>query len=155
MDINASLLGQAITFFILVVFTWKFVWPPLMKALDEREQKIRQGLSSAEQGEALFKEATLQGGNIEKEARIRAKLILDEAEKSALNHLENQRKNAQLEAGKIVADAYVQIEKMTAQMRDELRKELGDLIVLGVSEILAKEINVSNHDDLLQRITKH
>jgi F-type H+-transporting ATPase subunit b len=155
MDLNATLLGQAITFFILVVFTWKFVWPPLMKALDEREQKIKQGLVSAEQGESLLKDAQIRADKLEKDARVKAKSILDEAEKNAVAHVDAQKQVAQVEAKKIIDDAQAQIEKMTSQIKDELRKEFAGLVALSVSEILAREVNVANHDDLIQRITKH
>jgi F-type H+-transporting ATPase subunit b len=152
MNLNATLLGQAITFFILVVFTWKFVWPPLVKAIEERQEKIRLGLVSAEQGEKLLKDVKEQASKIERDAYQKSKQLIDDAEKRAVLYLEEQKALAQLEAKKIVAAAEKEVDTRIQQLRDEVRRELAELVVLSASGVVGKEVNAANHGEFLKTV---
>ena len=149
MDLNATLIVQFVVFFILAGFTMKFVWPPMMKALDERAQKIA---AAAERGKAEMKaaekrvQAELAGAHDEGQKRIgdaekRAQLIIDEA-----------RQTASDEAARILAAAKADAEQQVTKARDELRGQVASLAIKGAEHILKREINASAHADLLSQL---
>ena len=152
MNLNLTLFGQAITFLILVLFTWKFVWPPLVKAMEDREEKIRKGLSAADLGDSLLKDAKLKVSEMESAAILKSRQIVENAEKSSQIFIEGQKKVAEVEAKKIIDNANYEITKMVAVARDDLRKEFAELVSLAVSQIIAREVNMQNHQDVIQSI---
>ena len=152
MNINATLFLQAVVFAILVWFTMKFVWPPITKALDERAQKIADGLAAADKAKS---ELTLANKRVEEEmakSRNEAAVRLAEAERRAQAMIEEAKARATEEAAKIVAAAKAEAEQQAVQAREALREQVAVLVVKGAEQILRKEVNASVHADLLGRL---
>ena len=152
MNLNATFIVQFVVFFILSGVTMKFIWPPMMKALDERAQKIADGLAAAERSKAESKEAEkrvqieLAGARDEVQKRIteadkRAQMIVDEAKNTASE-----------EAARIIANARLDAAQQITKARDGLRSEVATLAVKGAEQILKREINASAHADLLNQL---
>jgi F-type H+-transporting ATPase subunit b len=152
MNLNATLFAQFVVFFILAGFTMKFVWPPLMKALDERAKKIADGLAAAERGKLEMAAA---------EKRVQAELAsahdagqkrIGDAEKRAQAIIEEAKRTASEEAARIVASARADAEQQVSQARDALRAQVATLAVQGAEQILKREINPAVHADLLNQL---
>ncbi len=152
MSINATLIAQMIVFLILVWFTMKFVWPPIVKALDERAQKVAEGLSAADKAKA---ELALTQRRVEEQlaaARDDASRRLADAERLAQSMVEEAKARAATEAAKIVAAARAEAEQEAAKAREALREDVAALAVKGAEQILRREINASVHAELLGRL---
>ncbi len=152
MNLNATLFAQFVVFFILAWFTMKFVWPPLMKALDERAEKIANGLAAAEKGKAEMAAA---------EKRVQAELAgakdeglkrIGDAEKRAASIIEDAKKTASDEAARIIAAAKAEAEQQVTQAREALRGQVATLAVAGAEQILKREVNAAAHADLLNQL---
>lgn len=152
MNLNATLFAQFVVFFILAWFTMKFVWPPLMKALDERAEKIANGLAAAEKGKAEMAaaekraQAELAGAKDEGLKRI------GDAEKRAAAIVEEAKKTASDEAARIIAAAKAEAEQQVTQAREALRGQVATLAVAGAEQILKREVNAAAHADLLNQL---
>jgi F-type H+-transporting ATPase subunit b len=144
-----SIVGQMIVFLIFVVFTMKFVWPPIMKALEERRAKIADGLAAAEKGARALQDATAKRDEELKAARLQAQEILSAASKQASQLVEQAKVTAQDEAGRIVAKAHEETALEVARAREDLRKQVGELAVIGAAKILKREIDAKAHADVL------
>lgn len=152
MSINATLIAQMIVFLILVWFTMKFVWPPIVKALDERAQKVAEGLSAADKAKA---ELALANKRVEEQlaaARDDAAKRLADAERLAQSMIEEAKSRASAEAAKIIAAAKAEAEQEAVKAREALREDVATLAVRGAEQILKREINASVHADLLGRL---
>lgn len=152
MNLNATLFAQFVVFFILAWFTMKFVWPPLMKALDERAEKIANGLAAAEKGKAEMAAA---------EKRVQAELAgakdeglkrIGDAEKRAAAIVEEAKKTASDEAARIIAAAKAEAVQQVTQAREALRGQVAILAVAGAEQILKREVNAAAHADLLNQL---
>ncbi len=152
MNLNATLFAQFVVFFILAGFTMKFVWPPLMNALDERAKKIADGLAAAERGKLEMAAA---------EKRVQAELAsahdagqkrIGDAEKRAQAIIEEAKRTASEEAARIVAAAHADAQQQVSQARDTLRAQVATLAVQGAEQILKREINPAIHADLLNQL---
>lgn len=152
MNINATLVAQFVVFFVLAWFTMNFVWPPLMKSLDERAKKIADGLAAADLGQQSLKDAEQRIAAIEAEARQRAQGILAETEARAATYLEAQRKAAEVEGGRLIEQAKAEIAQEVQRARAALRTEVAALAVSGAQQILEREINPAVHADLLKQL---
>lgn len=152
MNLNATFIVQFIVFFILVAFTMKFVWPPMMKALDERAQKIADGLAAAERSKIESKEAEKRVQNELASARETVQQRIADAEKRAQAIIEKAKHTAAEEAANILANAKLDAEQQTTKALDELRVKVASLAVKGAEQILKREINASAHDDLLKQL---
>jgi F-type H+-transporting ATPase subunit b len=151
-SINATLFVQAIVFAILVWFTMKFVWPPITKALDERAQKIAEGLAAADKAKS---ELSVANKRVEEElakSRNESALRLAEAERRAQAMIEEAKAKAAEEGNKIIAAAKVEAEQQTVKARETLREQVAALAVKGAEQILRKEVNAGVHADLLGRL---
>jgi F-type H+-transporting ATPase subunit b len=151
-SINATLFVQAIVFAILVWFTMKFVWPPITKALDERAQKIADGLAAADKAKS---ELSVANRRVEEElakSRNESAVRLAEAERRAQALIEEAKVKATEEGGKIIAAAKVEAEQQTVKARETLREQVAALAVKGAEQILRKEVNAGVHADLLGRL---
>ena len=152
MNLNATLAAQFVVFFVLAVFTMKFVWPPLMAALDARARKIADGLAAADKGKEAMAvaekraQAELSGAREEGQKRI------GEAEKRALGIIEEAKKIASDEAARIIAAAKDDAEQQVNRAREILRGEVATLAVKGAEQILKREINATAHADLLNQL---
>ena len=152
MNINATLFLQAIVFAILVWFTMKFVWPPITKALDERAQKIADGLAAADKAKAELAsankrvEAELASSKNETAGR------LAEADRRGQAIVEEAKAHATEEANRIIAAAKSEAEQQSVKAREALRDQVAALAVKGAEQILRKEVNAGVHADLLSRL---
>ena len=152
MSINATLIAQMIVFLILVGFTMKFVWPPIVKALDERAQKVAEGLSAADKAKS---ELALANKRVEEQlaaARDDAAKRLADAERLAQSMVEEAKGRAAAEAAKILAAAKAEAEQEAAKAREALREDVAALAVKGAEQILRREINAGVHAELLGRL---
>lgn len=152
MNINSTLFFQAIVFLILVWFTMKFVWPPIAKALDERAQKITDGLAAADQAKTELADANKR---VEKElakARTDTTSLLADAERRAQAIVDEAKTRAVTEGEKIIAAAQSEAQQQVIQARETLRDQVAVLAVKGAEQILRKEVNATVHADLLDRL---
>ncbi|MGQ0701333.1 MAG: F0F1 ATP synthase subunit B [Panacagrimonas sp.] len=149
MNLNATLILQAVAFGLFVWFTMRYVFPPITKAMDERKAKITDGLAAAERGARSLQDASLKSDEALKQARVQAQEILAGANKQATALVEQAKTQAKLEADRIVAAAGDEVTRETNKAREALRKQVGELAVLGATKILKREINASAHADVL------
>lgn len=152
MDINLTLIGEAITFALLVLFTMKFVWPPLNGMLEERAKRIADGLAAAEKGKQELAKANDQVANEMKKIQARSSEIVANAEKRADQIVELAKEKARTEGEKILADAKAQIEQEAMRAKEALRSQVAGLVVAGAEQILRAEVNRSRHEELLAKL---
>lgn len=152
MNINATLFVQALSFAFLIWFAVKFIWPPLNRAIDERNKRIADGLAAAEKGKAALVEAEQRGGVALREARERAATVLGESEKRAAQIIEEARTAAKAEADRILAGAREQIASELAKSRATLREDVASLAVAGAEKILRREVDAKAHADMLAQL---
>ena len=152
MNLNATLFAQFVVFFILAWFTMKFVWPPLMKALDERAEKIAAGLAASDRGKAEMAAAEKRAHAELTAARDEGQKRIIEAEKRAQAIIEEAKRTAQEEAARIIAAAQADAAQQVTQAREELRGQVATLAVKGAEQILKREVNPSVHADLLNQL---
>jgi F-type H+-transporting ATPase subunit b len=148
-NFNATLLGQAITFGLLVWFTMKFVWPPVIQAMRQRQQRIADGLAAAEQGTRAQEEAEANGAELLKQAKQQAQEIVRQAERRANEIVEESKSQARTEGQKQLAQAQSEIEQEANRAREQLRSQVSMLAVAGASKVLGREIDVKSHSKLL------
>jgi len=151
-SINATLIIQMIVFLILVGFTMKYVWPPMMKALDERAAKIADGLSAADKAKADLAAANQRVEQQLSAARNDAAKRLADAERLAQQMVDEAKGRATVEADKIIAAARAEAEQESVKARDVLRDEVAQLAVKGAGQILQREVNAAVHAELLDRL---
>jgi F-type H+-transporting ATPase subunit b len=151
-NLNATLFAQFVVFFILAAFTMKFVWPPLMKALDERAQKITDGLAAADRGKAEMAAAERRAQAELATARDEGQKRINDAERRGQGIIEDAKKTAAEEAARILAAARADAEQQVTQARETLRGQVATLAVKGAEQILKREINAAAHADLLNQL---
>jgi len=151
-SINATFFAQLAVFFLLVMFTMKFVWPPIAKALDERAQKIADGLAAADKARSELSSANKRVEEELAKSRTETAARLADAERRALTIIEEAKAKAAQEAAKIVASARDEAEQQTVKAREALREQVAALAVKGAEQILRKEVNAGVHADLLNRL---
>lgn len=152
MNLNATLIAQLIVFFILVWFTMKYVWPPIAKALDERADKIAEGLAAAERGKSDFEQAEKKVAELLADGRNQATELVANAEKRAAQIVEEAKNQASVEAARIAAQAKSDVEQETNRAREALREQVAALAVKGAEAILRNEVNAAKHADLLANL---
>ncbi|HEY8608680.1 MAG TPA: F0F1 ATP synthase subunit B [Noviherbaspirillum sp.] len=152
MNLNATLFAQFVVFFILAWFTMKFVWPPLMKALDERAEKIANGLAAADRAKTEVAAAEKRAQAELASARDEGQKRIGDAEKRAHAIIEDAKRTASEEAARIVAAARADAEQQVTRAREELRAQVAGLAVKGAEQILKREVNAAAHADLLNQL---
>ncbi len=152
MSINATFFAQMAVFFLLVMFTMKFVWPPIAKALDDRARKIADGLAAADKAKSELSSANKRVEEELVKSRNESATRLADAERRALTIVEEAKTKASEEGGKIVAAAKAEAEQQTLKAREALREQVAALAVKGAEQILRKEVNAGVHADLLNRL---
>lgn len=152
MNLNATLFAQFVVFFILAVFTMKFVWPPLINALDERAKKIADGLAAADRGKADLAAAEKRVQAELATARDEGQKRIGDAEQRAQLIIEEAKKTASEEAGRIITNAKAEAEQQVTKARELLRGEVATLAVKGAEHILKREVNAAAHADLLNQL---
>jgi len=151
-SINGTLIAQAIVFALLVLFTMKFVWPPIAAALDERAGKIADGLAAADKAKAELSDANKRVEVELAKSRSETAARLADAERRAQAIVEEAKTKATEEGNKIVAAAKVEAEQQSAKAREALREQVAVLAVKGAEQILRKEVNSGIHAELLSRL---
>jgi F-type H+-transporting ATPase subunit b len=151
-NINATLFLQAVVFAILVWFTMTYVWPPITKALDERAQKIADGLAAAEKAKSELSSANKRVEQELAKSRDENAVRLADAERRARAIIEEAKARATEEGNKIIAAAQAEAEQQTVKARETLREQVAALAVKGAEQILRKEVNAGVHADLLSRL---
>ena len=152
MSINATLFVQMIVFAILVWFTMKFVWPPIANALDERAQKIAQGLAAADHAKAELAKANQEVEQRLAQTRNESSVLLADAERRAQQLIDEAKARAVEEGNRIVAAARAEAEQEMVKAREALREQVAVLAVKGAEQILRKEVNAGVHAELLGRL---
>lgn len=152
MNLNATLFAQLVVFFILAWFTMKFVWPPIVKALDERAKKIADGLAAAERGKHDLELATKRSADALREGKEKSADLLAQAEKRAAQIIDEAKAAAKVEAERIVATGKADAEQEAVRAKEQLRESVAALAVAGAEKILRREINAQAHADILAAI---
>ena len=152
MNLNATLFAQMVVFLILAWFTMKFVWPPLVNALDERAKKIADGLAAAEKGKTELEAAHKRVDQELSAARNEGQHRIAEAEKRAHAVADEIKAHAQAEAARIIAQAKADAEQQVMKAREALRGEVAVLAVKGAEQILKREIDQAAHAQLLNQL---
>ncbi|BAN70226.1 F0F1 ATP synthase subunit B [endosymbiont of unidentified scaly snail isolate Monju] len=154
MNINLTLIAQLVSFAVFVWFTMKFVWPPLVKAMDERKAKIADGLAAAERGQHEQEMARERAKEYLHEAKQQAAEITAKAEKQAALIVEEAKTKAQEEGARQLAAAQAEIEQEVNRAREELRSRVAELAVAGAEKILRREIDADAHKDIVEAVAK-
>ena len=152
MNLNATFIAQLIVFFVLAWVTMTFVWPPIMKALDERAKKIADGLAAADRGKLELAEANkrVEAELVKSRADNQARLA--DAEKQAAQLIDAAKKTAETEKARILAQAKVEVAQEMQRAKDALRNAVAELAVKGAEQILRREVNAQAHADLLGQL---
>ncbi|NEX15525.1 MAG: F0F1 ATP synthase subunit B [Halochromatium sp.] len=154
MNINLTLISQMIAFAVFVAFCMKYVWPPIMKALDERATKIAEGLAAAERGQQEQEIGRQKALEEMKAAKAKAADIVAQAQKRYNEVMDEAKRDAQGEADRIKTAAHAEIEQETNRAREELRERMAALAVAAAEKVLEKEIDASAHKALLDSFAK-
>jgi F-type H+-transporting ATPase subunit b len=151
-NINLTLIVQMIVFILLIWFTMRFVWPMILGPMNEREQRIAQGLAAADKGEQALAEARGKADAIVREARERATQIIDHAQHRANDLVEQAKGTASTEGARLIAAAQQQIVLDTQRARESLRREVAGIAVGAAAKLLGREIDARKHADLLDQL---
>lgn len=149
MNINLTLIGQTIMFLMFVWFCMKFIWPPLVKALDQRRTRIADGLAAAERGKHEHEIAAKRAAEVLKEAKVQAAEILANAEKRGAKLVEEAKNDAKAEGERLLVAARAEVDQEVNRAREVLRTQLSSLVVDGASRILAREVDAKAHARML------
>ena len=152
MNPNITLLGQMISFAILIWFTVKFIWPPLMKAIEERQQKIAEGLAAADNAQKNLAQAEEKVNEELKLARTKANEIIEQAHQRANQIVDQAKNDAVAEAGRQKALAEAEITAAANRAKEDLRKQVSALAVSGAEKLLKREIDASAHKALIDEL---
>src|SRR5688500_3067820 len=152
MNLNATLILQMIVLIILGIVTMKFIWPPLIVAIDERRRKIAEGLASAEKSEKSLADAKQAATEILKDARAPASKIVDQANRRSNELVVAARGTAFADGHRLVAEARQNVTLESTRAREELRKEVASIAVVGAGKLLGREIDPKAHADLLEKL---
>jgi F-type H+-transporting ATPase subunit b len=154
MNITLTLLMQAGAFAAFIWFTAKFVWPPLMRAIETRQKTIADGLAAGEQGRQSLATAEKRIAELTNEAKSKAAEIVANGEKFRVETVEAAKHEARAEADRIIAGARAEIEQEVARAREQLREQVAALAVAGAEKILSREVDARAHADLLDQIKR-
>ena len=152
MNINATLIGQAIAFFLFVMFCMKYVWPPIMHALQERKKKIADGLAAGERGKHEQQLAEERAKEILREAKDQASEIISRAEKRANEIIDEAKVDAREEGSRLVSAAHAEINQEINRAREGLREQVVTLAMQGAGKVLQREVDEKVHADLLTQL---
>lgn len=152
MYLNATLFAQIAVFIVLVLFTMKFVWPPIMQALDDRATKISEGLAAAERGQQTLNSATARSADVLREGKGKVAELVAQGERRAQQIIEDAKAQAELDAEKIILAAKAEIEQEAARTKELLRARVADLALAGAEKILRREVDAKAHTEMLLAI---
>lgn len=154
MNLNATLLAQAVVFAAFIWLTAKLIWPHLTRAIEARQKTIADGLAAAEQGRKSLEVSSRQAEQAVQEARGRAAEVLAQAEKRAVQMIEEARNAAKDEGNREKAAAKAEIEQQVTRAREQLRAQVASLAVAGAEKILRREVDAKAHGELLDSIKR-
>ena len=154
MDINMTLIGQTIAMIVFVWFCMKFIWPPLLEAIEDRQERIAEGLAAAEKGEQSLEEAKVQAGEIVSDARKQATGILDQAHARANEIIADGKADGTKERERQLSAAKAEIEQETNRAREELRGQVSAVALSGAEKILNREIDAAEHEEILGKLAQ-
>jgi F-type H+-transporting ATPase subunit b len=152
MNINLTLFAQAAAFAAFIWFTYRFVWPPLMGAIESRQKQIADGLAASDAGRQSLAKAELRIGELMTEAKHRSADIIAQGEKLKSETVEQAKLEAKAEAERILAAAKAEIQQEIARAKDSLRDQVGELVVAGAAKILKREVDAKAHAELIAAI---
>ena len=152
MDINMTLIGQTIAMIVFVWFCMKFIWPPIMTAIEERQKEIADGLAAAERGQQSLDKAQAEAGEIVDDARKQATTILDQAHARANEIVAEGKAEGVRERERQLAAATAEVEQETNRAREELRGQVSAIAVASAEKILQREIDAKAHADILGKL---
>ena len=152
MNINFTLFSQAAAFAVFIWFTVKFVWPPLMRAIEDRQKTIADGLAAGERGKHELELASHRSSDALKEAKQRASDIIAQAEKRASQIIEEAKGTAKDESDRIIVGAKAEVDQEVFRAKETLRQQVADLAVAGAAKILRREVDAKAHAELLTSI---
>jgi len=153
MNITVTLFAQSLSFFLLVVFTMKYVWPPIMNALDERKKKIADGLAEAEKGHHELELAEKRATEILREGKEKSKEFIDQAQKRHDEIVDEAKDDAREEGERILHAARVEIDQERQEAKETLRAEVSTLAIAGAEQILMREVDKNAHNEVLDKIS--
>jgi F-type H+-transporting ATPase subunit b len=151
-DINMTLLGQSIAMLVFVWFCMKFIWPPIINAIEERQTQIADGLAAAERGQQSLDKATAESEDIIGDARKQATTILDQAHARASEIVAEGKSDGVKERERQIAAALADVEQETNRAREELRGQVSAIAVASAEKILRREIDAQTHEDILSEL---
>ena len=152
MDINMTLIGQSIAMLVFVWFCMKFIWPPIMTAIEERQLEIADGLAAAERGQQSLDKAKAEADEIVDDARKQATTILDQAHARANEIVADGKADGVKERERQLAAASAEVEQETNRAREELRGQVSAIAVATAEKILLREIDSKAHEDILSKL---
>ncbi len=152
MNINLTMFAQALTFAILIWFTVKFVWPPLLSAIESRQKTIADGLADAERAKHDLELASKRSADILREAKERAGEIVTNGEKRASEIVEQAKAQAKVEGDRIIAGAKAEVDQEVFRAKEQLRTQVSAIALAGAGKILGREIDAKAHNDLLDKL---
>ena len=154
MNINLTLLAQALSFALFIWFTAKFVWPPLLRAIDQRQKTVAEGLAAAERGRQDLEQAATRSAELLDQGRQQAQEIISQADRRAAQIIEEAQNTAKAEGERLVAGARAEIEQEISRAREALRTQVAALAVAGAEQILRREVDAKTHAALLAGIER-
>jgi F-type H+-transporting ATPase subunit b len=154
MNFNFTLIAQGLVFLAFIAFTIKFIWPPLLRAIEARQKTIADGLAAADQGRKSLESSSRQAEQAITDARNRAAEILSQAEKRGAQMVDEARGAAKDEAGREKAAAKAEIEQERTRAREQLRDQVASLAIAGAEKILRREVDAKAHAQLLDDIKR-
>ncbi len=152
MNLNATLIGELIAFVVFVLFCMKYVWPPIIGAIEARQQKIAEGLAASDRAEQDLRLAQEKAKQQLVEAKAQASALIDQAKKREAQIIEEAAVKAQAEREKILAQAKAEVEAERIRAKEELRKQVAALAVAGAERILQRSIDEAAHSDILEKL---
>lgn len=152
MNINVTLVGQTIMFFMFVWFCMKFVWPPIVNALAARKQLIADGLAAGERGKHELELASKRSAEVLHDAKVKASEIIAQAEKRSAQIVDEAKNAAKAEGDRMIAAAKAEVEQELFRVKEALRQQVADLAVAGAEKILRREVDAKAHAELLTAI---
>jgi F-type H+-transporting ATPase subunit b len=152
MHINATLIAQAVMFALFVWFCMKFIWPPIVAALDARRKQIADGLAAAERGKHEMELAAKRAAEVLHEAKAKASEIVANAEKRGAEIVEEEKNKAKQEAERIITGAKAEVEQEVFRAKEQLRSQVSSVALAGAGKILGREIDAKAHADLLEKL---
>ena len=154
MDINMTLIGQTIAMIVFVWFCMKYIWPPILNAIEERQKQIEEGLAAADRGEEALVSARQEAEGIIAEARQQATTILDQANARANEIVADGKAAGERERERQLTAAAAEIEQESSRAREALRGEVSAVALAGAEKILNREIDAKAHDDILGKLAE-